>query len=637
MIIGTAGHVDHGKTALVKALTGIDTDRLPQEKERGLSIELGFAHLDLPSGRRAGIVDVPGHEKFVRQMVAGATGMDLALLVVAADEGVMPQTAEHLEILQLLGVQRGLIALTKADLVEPEMLELVRRDVAQAVRGTFLEGSPMLAVSAVTGEGLQELVKAMDGVAAETRERDLAAPFRLPIDRVFTISGFGTVVTGTLAAGRLRVNEAVEILPPGIESRVRGLRVHGQAMEVVEAGERVAANLTGVETREIARGDVVTQPGVFRPTRMLDARLTYLAGAPRPLAHGTRVRVHLGTAEILARAAPMESDTLAPGATGLVQLRLEAPTVAAKGQPLIARSYSPARTIGGGIVLDPYARRHRGRETQRAGDLEFLAAATPEQILEREAASAPGVALDAAAVAAKHGMSRERVAEIVGALVQRGALRRFEPGAVVVHGERFEAFLGEVVAALEAFHAREPLRGGMASEALREALATRVESRVLHHAVAELEARGRVQRRDGRLAIAGRQIAFTPAQKAIAERIERAYLEHLFATPLLEEVIARQPDPLAAREVARALHEQGALHTLEDVTFHRAALERAYELIVEYLQKRAEMTVAAFRDLIGSTRKYAMPLLRHFDAIGVTRRRGDDRVLGPRWGRAPAR
>jgi selenocysteine-specific elongation factor len=359
LIVGTAGHIDHGKTTLVRALTGIDTDRLKEEKERGITIELGFAHLDLPGLPPVGIVDVPGHEKFVHHMVAGVAGIDLVLLVIAADEGIMPQTREHLDICRLLGVRAGLVVLTKADLVEPEWLEMVLQEVATFLAGSFLEGAPILPVSSTSGAGIPQLRAAITALLAKVPERPTSGIPRLPVDRVFTMKGFGTVVTGTLIAGRLGVGDTVEALPARIQSRIRGIQVYGAAVEAARAGQRTAINLQGVEKAAIARGSVLTLPGLLDTTYLMDARLTCLASAARPLANRTRVRLHLGTSELLARVILLGRDELAPGEEALVQFRLESPGVALPRDRFVISGYSPVVTLGGGELVDTRPAKHR--------------------------------------------------------------------------------------------------------------------------------------------------------------------------------------------------------------------------------------------------------------------------------------
>jgi len=627
MIIGTAGHVDHGKTALIRALTGIDTDRLKEEKERGLSIELGFAHIRLPSGGVAGIVDVPGHERFVRTMLAGATGMDLVLLVIAADEGVMPQTREHLEILQLLQVQRGVIVLTKVDLVEPAWLEMMKEDVRSYVRGTFLENAPIVPVSSVTGEGLEQLVKAVDAVAREAAARDLVSPCRLPVDRVFTRPGYGTVVTGTLAVGTISTGDRLEVLPARLATRARGIQVHGEKRDRAQAGERVAINLAGLEVPEAQRGNIVAAPGIFRPTTAVDVLLNMLSSAKHPLRRGARVRVHIYTDEVLARAYPLEANQLAPGGSGPVRLRLERSTAAARGDRLVIRTHSPMITIGGGSVLDahPPLRAAAGR----AGRPSLLPqSASTEDLVAHSAAGEPGLALDKEALVGRLGLTPEQIEEAIAGLVRQGRLTILLPDGAVVDSARYTSLGDEIEAALRSFHAQQPLRFGLTHEEIRSRLSLRLEPRLLQHALSDLTAAGRIERQNARFFASGHHIEFTPHQKSIAQRIESAFLSSPFSPPALAEVLAPISDP-GAQDVVAALFDMGTLEKVGDLVFHSHTVERARSLVVQHLHQHGTITAAEFRNLIGSSRKYALPLLEFFDSRGITTRVGDERRLGP--------
>src|ERR671923_1201815 len=380
VVMGTAGHIDHGKTQLIKTLTGIDTDRLKEEKERGITIDLGFAHLTCEDGTEVGVIDVPGHERFVRNMLAGVGGIDLVMLVIAADEGVMPQTREHLAICQLLRVKGGLVALTKADLVDEDWLELVTEDTREFLKGTFLEGKPIVPVSAKTAQGIDELKRALQELVVRVPPKQSEGKFRLPVDRVFTIRGFGTVVTGTLFSGMIRVEDRVQIYPKGIEAKVRGLQVHNAGVPEAVAGQRTAVNLQGIEKVELERGDVLGRPGEFLPTFMLDAVLQHLADAPRPLRHRARVRLHVGTSEIMGRVILLDRDELAPGEETYVQFRLEAPAIALPRDRFVIRSYSPVQTIGGGMLLDVQPAKHRRGDAGLAGHFRLLAEGSPEEI-----------------------------------------------------------------------------------------------------------------------------------------------------------------------------------------------------------------------------------------------------------------
>ncbi|HEX8292141.1 MAG TPA: selenocysteine-specific translation elongation factor, partial [Pyrinomonadaceae bacterium] len=509
VIVGTAGHIDHGKTTLVRALTGVDADRLPEEKRRGITIDLGFAELDL-GDVRVGFVDVPGHERFVKNMLAGAHGIDLVALVIAADEGVMPQTREHFDISKLLGVRSGLVVLTKSDAVDEELLELVRLEASELVAGSFLEGAPVVAASGRTGQGLEELKGALRASALAVPERSADAVARLPVDRSFTMRGFGAVATGTLVAGEIREGEELELLPTGARARVRGLQVHGSPVREARAGQRTAVNLGGVETAGVERGMVLAPVGRLRPTQIIDARLTVLADAPRPLRTRQRVRVHHGTAEALARVAVLEeSGEVAPGAAGLVQLRLESPVVALPGDRFIVRTYSPQQTFAGGVVLDAHAPKHRGREraaargglaaletADRAARLAFFVGSAAERGLRREdAAARTGWRDDVLAAALAEAVGGGSVVEAEGVYVAAEVLRRLQ---------------GAAVEETEAHHRREPLSRGLARETLRERVFTHAAPEVFRAALKAAEGGGTLVAERELVRAAGHSLDLSP-------------------------------------------------------------------------------------------------------------------------------
>jgi len=635
MIIGTAGHVDHGKTTLVSALTGINTDRLAEEQARGLSIELGFAWIDLPSGVRAGIVDVPGHERFIHHMLAGATNLDLVLLVVAADEGIRPQTREHLDILSLLEVRHGLVALTKMDLVEPDWLELVDGEVAKQLIGTALEGARIIRVSSVTRQGLDDLIAELDRVAQTVAARDRQAPFRLPVDRVFTMTGFGTVVTGTLAVGQVRVGDAAEVLPAQRPTRIRTIQVHGASCDEAVAGSRVALNLAGLAVEDIPRGAVVAAPGAYRPTDRFDARVRAVARPPKPLRSGMRVHVHLGADDIPGRLHLLDARTLEGGATALAQVQLERPAVATRGERFILRYHASVEagrksppTLGGGVVLEPYAQPHRTKE--RAAAATRLAAAeiaSPAELVLQAAREAADLQLDPAAVAARWNLADAEVAAAVQQLVAEGKLLRPAGADWVADASRFADLCRRIADAVRAYHAAHPLRAGMPIEQSRTAAAATLPPRVIQAALAHLQAQGVVTRVRDRLALADFRVQLTPQQQATRAALERAFTADLFAPPALAEAVAKLGD--GAAEVAQAMLDDGDLHDLGEVVVHRRALEQAAAIAARLLRERGTMSPAAFRDALGSTRKYVIPLLEYLDRQGVTRRDGDVRVAGP--------
>jgi selenocysteine-specific elongation factor len=628
LIIGTAGHVDHGKTALIRALTGAETDRLKEEQERGMSIDLGFASFRLPGGRLAGVIDVPGHERFLKNMLAGAGGIDLVVLVIAADEGVMPQTREHLEILQILQTKKGVVAITKADLVDEEWLELVQEEIQSALRGTFLAGAPMIPVSSVTGQGLPELTATLERLAEEVETRPVVGPWRLPVDRAFTVGGFGTVVTGTLMSGTVRVGDRAGILPAGLETRVRGIQTHGQSAPEAEAGTRVALNLAGVGLEGVERGDVATAPGSLRPTVSLDARLDVLASCPREVKNRTRVRLYLGSAELLARLALLDAETLMPGSSGLIQLRLEQPTACAKGDRFVLRFYSPMHTIGGGAVLEPHAPKHRRFDAAVLENLAVKEQGTPAELLEEAVQRSGLTPTTPAKVAPQLGMPVEEARRLVEELKEEGRLVATD-GDGMLHAHRVEAAENQLLAALREFHAAQPLRVGMSREELRSRLSRTMDAKSYSLILGRLERASQVQPLEGRVRIAGHQPQYTPDQARTAEAIEAALLENPVSPPGFEEIMQnRRLAPATAREVWEALIDAGTVvRVAEGVFFHRRALDQVSERVRAHLAEKQKMTAAEFRDLIGSTRKYAVPLLEWLDQARVTRRVGDERIL----------
>lgn len=627
-IIGTAGHVDHGKTALIRALTGAETDRLREEQERGMSIDLGFADFTLPSGRHAGVIDVPGHERFLKNMLAGAGGIDLVLLVIAADEGVMPQTREHLDILNILQTRRGVVALTKSDLVDEEWLELVQEDIRGALKGTFLARAPIVPVSSITGAGIPELKALLDQMAEEVPTRTIVGPFRLPIDRVFTIRGFGTVVTGTLIAGVARVGDRVELLPRGLETRIRSLQVHGKSCEFAEAGTRVAVNLAGLELEDVERGDVVAPVGAQRATQALDARLDVLESCPREVKNRTRVRVYLGTAEILARLNILDAESIEPGGSGLVQLRLESPTVAAKGDRYVLRFYSPMETIGGGTIVDPSPVRHKRFDEAVLANLAIKEKGTPDELVSEAVQRSGLTPVGPQPVAAQLGLPVDEVRIHFAALADRGELVRME-GETVVHRHRLDAAEHQVLGILTGFHEAQPMRTGMSREELRSRLSRQMDAKGFALVLGRLESAGTVVAEGGRVRLGTHTPQFTPEQQRIAEILESALLKDPFNSPFYEEIRASHNLPArAAQEVWEALIDNGNIVRItSDVFLHRQAVDQAIERVKSYLQENRQMTAAQFRDMVGTTRKYAVPLMEYLDAIRVTRRIGDVREL----------
>ncbi len=632
VVVGTSGHIDHGKTALVTRLTGIDTDRLPEEKARGISIELGFAHMRLPSGRPISFVDVPGHERFVKTMLAGAGGIEAVVLVVAADEGVMPQTREHLDIVHFLGVARGVVALTKSDLVEPDLLALVEEEARDLLRGTTIEGAPIVACSARTGDGLERLVATLDDVLGRAGEAPPEGPFRLPVDRVFSMPGFGTVVTGTLRAGEVAVGDRVAILPSGREARVRKAQVHGEDVERARAGERTALALHGVDRDEVERGDIVAAPGALPVSHMLDVRFAASPRLPRPLANRARIRYHQGTREILGRMVLLDREELGPGESALVQLRLESPEAGLAGDRFVLRSYSPQVVIGGGAILDPAPRKRR---RFREEDIEALAVrerGEPAEVVRDALARAGPRGLARSAIPGETSLAREEAEAAVAALVASGAARAV--GAErVVDASAFESLVGRLRDALGAFHVAFPYRYGLPKEELKAKAAPGVPGEVAEAALAVLRESGEalVLREKVRAGSSGATLT-GPARDA-AERVEAIFVRERFAPPALSAVEeeARLPKG-AVHDLTETLVDLGVLvKVTPDFAYHRDFLAEAAREIRAVLRERGELGIADLKERLGVSRKYAVPLLEHFDRLGLTRRKGDVRVAGPRF------
>ncbi|HEX5156197.1 MAG TPA: selenocysteine-specific translation elongation factor [Ktedonobacterales bacterium] len=638
--IGTAGHVDHGKSTLVTALTGIDPDRLAEEKARGMTIDLGFAWVTLPSGREASIVDVPGHESFIRNMLAGVGGIDVALLVIAADEGVMPQTDEHLAILDMLRVRSGVVALTKCDLVDDDWLALVREDVAERLAPTTLAGSPIIPCSSVTRQGLPELLDALDqAVDAAPIRRDLGRP-RLPVDRVFSMAGFGTVVTGTLQEGGLRIGQEVEVQPRGLRARIRGLQAHRHPIDEAEPGGRLAVNLTGVARADLRRGDVVTLPGMFQPTAALDVRLDLLASSPRALAHNAEVEVYLGAAEVAARVALFEDDELEPGATGWAQIRLAQPLVAARGDRFIVRVPSPSLTIGGGVVVDPHPRRYRRHNAAVLGWLATLDDGSTEDIVLAMLRGQPGGAGSSSTRVARPGsyggreltelarlvsMPTPDIEAALSTLLARGDV--VFAGSLYVAADQWQRLSGDALQLVRDYHLQYPLRAGVPREEWRSRL--RLTPHEASEALARLVAVGTLAETHGGrgafVCVPGHAPHLTAPQQQAADAMLARFRQEPFAPPTRPEV----EDALGA-EVTALLVEQGVLVRLNDaVLLERSAYVEALRRMVEHLRTHESLTVADARDLLRTTRKYMLALFEHTDERRYTVRRGDDRILGP--------
>jgi len=632
LVIGTAGHIDHGKSTLVERLTGRHPDTLKEEIERGLTINLGYATLSLPDGRKVGIIDVPGHERFIKNMVAGATGVQFVVFVIAADDSIMPQTREHLDILRILGVRRGVVALTKIDLVDEETVEIACEEIRDFVRGSFLEGAPIFPVSAVDGTGLDalqaHLVEALGEISIEYLDR----PFRLPVQRTFSASGYGTVVTGVPVSGRVRVGDTLEILPQGTTSRVRGLEAYGERIEEAEAGHRTAVNFSDADYRTVIRGNVAAAPGCYRASRILEARLEYLAGNAKPLRHRAPVRLLTGTVETVGKVVLLDRKEVAPGERAILQLFLQDPVAAAEGDRYILRTISPMTTIGGGVLLGHTRSRLR---RFRPWTLEHL------ERKERAAVAGDPVAFLAEVVfgygrtpvgAAELGRDAHRgpaeLADALARLAGDGTLVAVGGGRGYLHAEMVERLREEVV---------EAIRRGLGSASLsvfvpvREvARAMKLESGLLDEILALLEQRGAICRGpQGRLGLPGHRPKLTAKQEETRSRIEALFREGFLAPPGRGDVAQRAGagKDEALRMIDLLLDEGAIVRLKEDTLLHREAVEEAGRRLAEALGDKGRMTASEIRDLLGTSRKFLIPLLEHFDQTGLTVREGDFRTL----------
>lgn len=642
IIVGTAGHIDHGKTALVKTLTGIDADRLPEEKKRGITIDLGFAELDLGE-LKIGFVDVPGHEKFVKNMLAGASGIDLVLLIVAADEGVMPQTKEHFEICRLLEIKHGLIVLTKTDLVSDELLELARMDAAELVENSFLEKAPVVAVSSKTGAGLDELKKNLAQVASRISARADESVARLPVDRAFSVKGFGAVVTGTLVTGEISAGTELELLPPGRRVRVRGVQTYGETVEKARAGQRTAVNLGGIGHDEIERGFVLTAPGVLRPVRIFDAEVEVLKDAGKPLKSRQRVRVHLGTVEALARIDVLnDGREIEPGERDFVQIRLELPVVAVPSEKFILRQYSPQRTIAGGRVIDAQTGRHRRREFEkvrkylsdlrRAEDEEDGGGREKQLRLYLEAAGEPG--LDFADLQAKTGWRTEILRENLRKAVERKSIVAAD--RFFIARDFFVDLKNRILRETENFHKREPLAEGILRETLREKALAHVAPEIYKTLLEDLSSEKKIVAEKDFVRASSHRQELSADEKLVKTNLSKIFENAGLHVPALDEALgeaarATKISARDARKIFQMLINSGEiLKASEDFYFSKKAIEDLTEKLKIFAETQSEnrlIGVAEFKDIASVSRKYAIPLLEFLDSRKVTRRAGDKRII----------
>jgi len=629
-VLGTAGHVDHGKTALIKTLTGVDTDRLKEEKERGITIELGFASLNLPSGQTVGIVDVPGHEKFIKNMVAGAAGIDVVMLVIAADEGIMPQTKEHLHICSLLGITIGIVALTKIDLVKKEWLELVQSEITEFLQGSFLENAPIVPVSAIKQEGLSDLIKAIDVAVGKINEEADDGIFRLPVDRVFTMKGFGTVITGTMISDHIKIGEEIEILPEAITTRIRGIQVHNQTVDTAWAGQRTAINLQGVEKSAIERGNVLVRPKTVWPSQRLDVFVEFLASNSKNLKNRALVRLHTGTSEIIARIILLDKDDLAPGQKAFAQLVLESADVIVASDRFVLRSYSPVTTIGGGQIIDPLPLKHKRQNEKIIADLNILQnGSLPERIsviLERTVFSG----INLRGLTFRLGVNAKKIREALESLFSGKKAILLDSEDTTVISAYFYNQLEELIFKnLAAYHKKNPLQEGISKEHLKETLGRAISAKLFNLSLRNLGKKGTIVSDKDNVRLAAHQVQLAGDLDSLRDNIARIYTEAGLTPPSITDAVTYFKDQKdKAQSIIKLMLKDGDLIKInEDMCFSRAVLGKLREDYKAMLIKDGKATPATFKDLTNLSRKYIIPLMEYFDVNKLTVRVGDHRIL----------
>ena len=628
IVLGTAGHIDHGKTSLIKALTGIDTDRLKEEKERGITIELGFAHLELPGGKLLGIVDVPGHEKFIKNMVAGATGIDLVALVIAADEGVMPQTREHLDICELLKIQHGLIVMTKIDMVDSDWLELVREDITEYMAPTFLANAPIVEVSSVTGEGLKELIQIIDKLVQNIPERDLGHFFRLPIDRVFSMKGFGTVITGTTISGKIRTGDEITIYPLGINSKIRGLQVHNQEVNEIRAGLRTAVNLQGIERAKVQRGNILASRDSLRTTYMVDVNLDLLSSAPRKLKNRAKARFHSGTSEIISTVVLLDRDALEPGETCFAQIRLNEPTTLLRDDRYVLRSYSPVRTIGGGRTLNALPRKKKRFSEAVLSEMKLLYTGELNEIIEYFVSSGRFRGVEQEELPFLTNTSKKRLDEALKVLKaqQRIILYDKERG-VLIHADFLKKARDEILDTLTLYHKKFPLKEGLVKEELRSRTEGADNAKLFNYLVLQL-AREEIIVQDKEIVrLKDHQVTLAQDQEEIRRELEKIYTKSGLQPPYFQEIKGKFPGNTGTEVLEVMVKEGDILKVKEDLYFHCKAFDGLKSELIAFLKNNGEITTPQFKEMTGASRKYTIPLIEYLDRTQVTVRVGDTRVL----------
>jgi selenocysteine-specific elongation factor len=630
IILGTAGHIDHGKTTLIKTLTGIDLDRLKEEKERGITIQLGFTSLSLPSGQRLGIVDVPGHEKFVRNMVAGVGGIDIVLFTIAADEGIMPQTREHLDICQIIKIKRGVIAITKTDLVDEEWLQLVKDEIKGFTKNSFLENAPVIPLSSTTGQGIPDLLSTLDNLAKEVEERTSEGIFRLPVDRVFTMKGFGTVVTGTLISGTISIGDNVEILPEKIEAKIRGIQVHNQQVKKATAGLRTAINLQGVDKDFLERGSMLVSPKTLQPTSRIDVKIEHLPNSPKVLKNRSRVRFHSGTSEVLAQLILLDKEELPPGGSSLAQLKLEESVIVLPRDRFVIRCYSPVFTIGGGEILDAHPHKHKRLVSETVSQLNAIQEGSDKEKISLFVLDSNLAGLDLPQLISRMGKEPSQLSLLLNKLIKEKKLVLIDKETQkVIAIQKYEELKSTLLSQIKNYHKKFPLKKGMIKEELKSKLPQLVDSRLFNHLLNNLLNTSRIKLEKDKLWLHEHKPLLKDSQKEQKDKIAKIYLEGNLTPPSFKELIEKlSSDEKETRSIIDLLTADGtAVKVKENLWFHREALETLKKNLTEYLKKNGEITTTQFKDLTKASRKYTIPLMEYFDQLKITIRVGDKRIL----------
>ena len=614
IILGTAGHIDHGKTSLIKAVSGIDTDRLKEEKQRGITIELGFASLDLPNGQHVGIVDVPGHEKFVKNMVAGATGIDIVAMVIAADEGVMPQTREHMEICPLLGVQHGFVVMTKTDMVDEEWLELAIDDIQSFTQDSFLEGQPIVPVSSVTGDGIPKFIETLQAICTAVPERKQTGLFRLPVDRVFTMKGFGTVITGSLVSGKIAVGETIAIYPSLIKSKVRGIQVHNQSVNEALAGQRTAINFQGLDMAAVNRGDVLARPDTLSPSYMADLSFQYLSSAAKPLKSRTRIRFHTGTSEIMGNLILLDRDELLPGDTAAVQVRLDTPVTLVKEDRYVIRSYSPVRTIGGGQILNPIPTKHKRFRTEITDALNDLETMSPEGVIGFHARQAGFRGTEHNELRLVTNLPDKKLDTATSALLSRRDLIMVDrERRLYVHADTYAYLRQMVLDQLATYHAKNPLKAGMPREELRSKFPAHIHPKLAPQVLNQMLKNEELAAEEDTIRLPAHRVSLAVDQSQLREKIVQAYQRGGITPPYFKEICqSLNVEARDARDVLQLLVEENELIKVkEDLYFQHGAIDDLKKRLVAFLRDKGAINTPEFKEMTGASRKYVIPLAEY--------------------------